>query len=96
MSYPVMADPPLDAGVVHDRATLVLPATALSAVGAPGTVAETLIDRFAEAVLAGLLESVTVTVKLEVPVAVGVPVMAPLEALRLSPAGSEPEVIAQV
>jgi len=25
-----------------------------------------------------------------------VPVMAPLEALRLSPAGSEPEVIAQV
>ena len=73
-----------------------LPATALSAVGAPGTVAETLIDRFAEAVLAGLLESVTVTVKLEVPVAVGVPVMAPLEALRLSPAGSEPEVIAQV
>jgi hypothetical protein len=57
---------------------------------------ETVIDRLAEVVLAGLLESVTVTVKLEVPVVVGVPVIAPLEALRLSPAGSEPEVTAQV
>ena len=58
------------------------------------------IDKLAEAVLAGLLESVTVTVKLHGPIAfggtVGVPVMAPLEALRLSPAGSEPEVIDQV
>ena len=53
------------------------------------------IDRLAEAVLAGLLESVTVTVKLEVPEAVGVPVMAPV-VLRLSPAGSEPDVSDQV
>jgi hypothetical protein len=87
-----MADPPLDAGAVHDRTTWVLPATAPSAVGAPGTVAETVIDRLAEAVLVGLLESVTVTVKLEVPEALGVPVIAPDEALRLSPAGSEPLV----
>ena len=57
---------------------------------------ETVINRLAEAVLGGLFESVTVTVKLEVPVAVGVPVIAPLEALRLSPAGSEPLVSAQV
>jgi hypothetical protein len=57
---------------------------------------ETVIDKLAEAVLAGLLESVTVTVKLEVPEAVGVPVIAPLEALRLSPAGSEPDVSDQV
>ena len=57
---------------------------------------ETVIDRLAEAVLAGLLESVTCTVKLEVPAAVGVPVMAPVEALRLSPAGSEPLVSDQV
>jgi hypothetical protein len=55
-----------------------------------------MIERLAEAVLGGLFESVTVTVKLEVPVAVGVPVIAPLEALRLSPAGSEPLVSAQV
>ena len=55
-----------------------------------------MIDRLAEAVLVGLLESVTVTVKLEVPEALGVPVIAPDEALRLSPAGSEPLVSAQV
>jgi hypothetical protein len=57
---------------------------------------ETVIDNLAEAVLAGLLESVTVIVKLEVPEAVGLPVIAPDEALRLSPAGSEPPVSAQV
>ena len=57
---------------------------------------ETVINKLAVAVLAGLLESVTSTVKLEVPVAVGVPAMIPLEALRLSPAGSDPEVSAQV
>ena len=57
---------------------------------------ETVIDRLAVAVLAGLLESVTVTVKLAVPEVLGFPVIAPLEALRLSPAGSEPLVSAQV
>ena len=56
---------------------------------------ETVIDRLAEAVLAGLLESVACTVKLEVPEALGVPVIAPLEALRLSPAGSDPLVTVQ-
>jgi hypothetical protein len=58
--------------------------------------AETVIDRLAVAVLAGLLESVTFTVKLEVPDALGVPVIAPLEVLRLSPAGREPDVSDQV
>jgi len=48
------------------------------------------------AVLAGLLESITSTVKLEMPEVLGVPVIAPLEALRLSPAGSEPLMSAQV
>jgi hypothetical protein len=37
-----------------------------------------------------LLESMALTVKLDVPAAVGVPVMAPFDAPRLSPAGSEP------
>ena len=91
-----MADPPSDAGAVHDKATWVSPATAPSPVGAPGTMAETVIDRLAVAVLAGLLESVTFTVKLEVPDALGVPVIAPLEVLRLSPAGREPDVSDQV
>jgi hypothetical protein len=58
--------------------------------------AETVIDKLVVAVLAGLLESVAVTVKLEVPVALGVPVIAPLEALRLSPAARDPLVSAQV
>ena len=58
--------------------------------------AETVIDRLAVAVLAGLLESVTSTVKLEVPDALGVPVIAPDEASRLSPAGSEPLISDQV
>jgi hypothetical protein len=57
---------------------------------------ETVIDRLAVAVLAGLLESVTSTVKPEVPDALGVPVIAPDEALRLSPAGSEPLISDQV
>ena len=57
---------------------------------------ETVIDKLVVAVLAGLLESVTFTVKLEVPDALGVPVIAPLEVLRLSPAGREPDVSDQV
>jgi hypothetical protein len=57
---------------------------------------KTVIDRLVVAVSAGLLESVTSIVKLEVADAVGVPVIAPLETLRLSPAGSEPEMSAQV
>jgi len=42
---------------------------------------------FADWVCAGLLESVTVAVKLNDPVAVGVPRMIPVAAVRLSPAG---------
>ena len=34
-----MADPPLDAGAVHDTVACPLPATADTPVGAPGTVA---------------------------------------------------------
>jgi hypothetical protein len=49
--------------------------------------------KLAVAVLAvGVSESVTVTVKFDVPDEVGVPEMAPVEALRLSPAGKLPVV----
>jgi hypothetical protein len=51
--------------------------------------------RFAVAVLGGVAESVTVTVKLKVPNAVGVPESAPAE-LIITPVGSAPDVIAQV
>ena len=39
------------------------------------------------------VESVTLAVKLNVPVAVGVPVMAPVLMLSVSPVGSEPVVM---
>ena len=42
------------------------------------------------------VESVIVAVKLNVPDAVGVPVMAPVLALSVSPVGSEPAVIENV
>jgi hypothetical protein len=38
-AYPVMGDPPSDAGAANARLTLPLPGVATSAVGAPGTVA---------------------------------------------------------
>jgi hypothetical protein len=50
--------------------------------------------RFAEAVVAGEAESVTLTVKLEVPAVVGVPEIVFPESV--SPAGKEPEVIVQL
>jgi hypothetical protein len=36
--YPVIGEPPLLAGAVHDTAAWLLPAMAVTAVGAPGTV----------------------------------------------------------
>ena len=50
------------------------------------------IDVAADLACAGLLLSLTVTVKLEVPFAVGVPEMMPLPAARVNPAGRLPEV----
>jgi hypothetical protein len=47
-------------------------------------------------VWAGLPLSLTVTVKLDVPLAVGVPEIAPVEAARLSPVGSVPELVDHV
>src|SRR5271165_919618 len=58
--------------------------------------AVTVIDRFAEAEAGGFSASLTFTVKLAVPRAVGLPEIAPVTGFRLSPAGSEPCVIDQV
>ena len=58
--------------------------------------AATTIDRGADLVWAGLPESVTVAVKLLVPVAVGVPEISPEVVLRLRPAGKLPLVMDQV
>jgi len=43
----------------------------------------------------GVVESVTLAVKLNAPEAVGVPEIAPEAALSVKPAGSEPELIDQ-
>ena len=56
----------------------------------------TVIVRAFVAVCAGVPESVAFTVKLAVPAAVGVPVIAPVLALSVSPAGSAPEAMDQV
>jgi hypothetical protein len=56
----------------------------------------TTIEVATDFVCTGLPLSLTLTVKLEVPVAVGVPEMAPVEAVRVSPAGRLPDVIVHV
>ena len=54
------------------------------------------IERLAVCDCTGEDESVTLTVKLEEPAAVGVPAIAPVDAFRLSPAGSVPDKMFQV
>lgn len=53
-------------------------------------------DNEAVADCTGEDESVTLTVKFDVAAAVAVPIIAPVEAFRLSPAGNEPEVTVHV
>jgi hypothetical protein len=56
----------------------------------------TTIERGTDLVCAGLDESVTVALKLEVPLAVGMPEIRPVDGARLSPAGRAPEEIDHV
>ena len=44
----------------------------------------------------GVVESVTCIVKFDVPVALGVPEMTPVEAAKLKPAGRDPELMLQL
>jgi hypothetical protein len=53
-------------------------------------------ERVADFVCAGLAESATVAVKLNVPLTAGVPEIVPVVAARLMPAGRLPAVKAQV
>jgi len=50
----------------------------------------------AEVIWVGLLLSLTVVVKTDVPVEVGTPEMTPVELERLSPVGNEPDAIAHL
>jgi hypothetical protein len=62
----------------------------VSAVGVATIVCE------ADAVWAGLPLSVTVAVKVEVPLVVGVPEIMPVDGAKFTPAGSLPDVMDQV
>ena len=59
-------------------------------------VGATVMEVAADWVCAGLLLSVTLTVKLEVPLPVGVPEITPVDDDRLRPAGRLPEATDQV
>jgi hypothetical protein len=54
------------------------------------------IDNIANLVWIGELLSLTVTVKFDVPVAVGVPEITPVDGERVKPAGRAPELIDQL
>ena len=64
--------------------------------GPVATAAAMVIAPLADFVCAGLLLSVTVVVKVDEPVTVGLPEMTPVVAARVKPAGRLPEVIDQV
>jgi hypothetical protein len=66
------------------------------ALGAMDEAGVTTTEVVAEVTWAGLLLSVTVAVKVEVPLVVGEPEIVPVEGLRVNPAGRFPDVIDQV
>ena len=93
----VTVAPPLSAGPLNVTVPceLLLPNTLVGFTVSDATVgvAEIVRARFAVCVRAGLLESVTLKVSGALATeAVGVPMMAPVEAFRVNPAGREPLV----
>jgi hypothetical protein len=87
----VIVPPPFEAGGVNDTVACALPGVAVPIVGAPGSSAAivSVIVLLKKVACVAVLESVPVTVKVQVQAAVGVPVIAPvLESA--SPAGSAP------
>ena len=61
--YPVISEPPVFAGAAHDTTALVLPATALTPVGTPGTVTGvTAVEESDAADVPDALDAVTVNV----------------------------------
>src|SRR5436190_19688273 len=90
--YDVIVAPPSDAGGVNATVACALPALTTPIVGAPGTVALTVMvmEKSCD-VLTG--PAVPVTVPVNVPAAVGGPLRRPLPP-SVSPGGSAPEVTA--
>jgi len=87
----VIAEPPLEAGAVNDTVAEFGPGVPVPMVGAPGTVAPTVI---ATLIVHEPPELVAVTTLLNVPPAFGVPVIAPLVVLSEVPPGNAPDVSA--
>ena len=58
--------------------------------------ATVMLNAFVAVCAVGVVASVTFTVKLNVPEAVGVPEIAPLEAVKLNPPGNEPALMLQL
>lgn len=85
--------PPLAVIELEYAAPTVPDASVVPTVNAVGVGAATTIDSLTDCVCAGLPASVTVAVKLLVPVAVGVPEISPVVEDRLSPAGRLPAEI---
>ena len=88
-----MADPPLDAGGVNVIVSCPLPAVAVPIVGAPGTVAATVIEK---ACVAEPPELLAVTMPVKVPAAAGVPLSTPVVPFSVTPAGKDPDVSPKV
>jgi hypothetical protein len=88
----VIAEPPLELGAVNAIEACAFPAVAVPIVGAPGAVAAITIEKLCVAVPATF---VAVMTPLNVPAALGVPLIAPpLASVR--PVGSAPEVTLKV
>jgi hypothetical protein len=88
--------PPV-ADIGLEYAVLAVPAGSEAEIVNPaGAGAATIIDRGANLLCTGLPASVTDTVKPDVPLAVGLPEIRPVDVFRLSPAGSCPEAMLQV
>ena len=87
------AEPPLEPGALKLIVACALPGVAVPIVGAPGTVAAITIEKDCVAVPA---EFVAVTIPVNVPAALGVPLSTPEEELRDKPVGSAPDVTLNV
>ena len=85
----MIAEPPLEAGAVKEIVACAFPGVAVPIVGAPGAVAEIVIEKFCVAVPP---EFVAETTPVNVPIVFGVPLSTPVAALKLSPVGKAPEV----
>ena len=85
--YPVIVEPPSLTGAVHDTTADALPGTAVTAVGAPGAATRARITQVKLALPLAEVPSVAVTVTVELPAVLGVPVISPVTEMITRPAG---------